>query len=791
MVVGVDHTSAVVSDPINGQCKVTLTSLVVTRNTQGIVWRLAFQANVNALFMSDWEPLGPSFEINEPANIGTKNTGRVNWIETTTNFDGQGTPAIYLATAGGGVWRSSDFTSSSPTWVPLTDHLPLPLVKRDGIQNIASLAVDPNRPRTIYAGTGEPLGGTGQGILKSTDGGSTWNLLGQTPFAYQASVSRIFVDPTPTGSPTNPTGNTVYAVGRSPFPSVTAASGAWKSIDGGVTWNLISSGIAASAIAIQDLEYTLDGTGTNLTLYMAVRDASGSNPQVNGFYSSLDAGTSWAQMSISLLSDMFTGQPVPPSRMGPMNLAALRTAGAPPQVCATVGDSLIDSQLGGHRLLNVFRFGGSMWIPIGNTLPFGVGNNKILNQDGFDQPIGISNRGAIYVGVTQPFYQSVDGGATWDHVELGTNGIKPHTDFHAIAFFASAVYVGTDGGPYRFNPLPNFQLGRSTWDDLNSSLQTNLVSGVGVHATDPSKILIAQPDNGTALRNPDSSFTWILGGDTAVAKFDPHPENADYAYTIEDGGIQRSNDGGQTWVGLPFPGSQPPGAWDLDFYPTISPDPSRIVAATNPVFETRDSRAASVVWTQISPSEPNLLAGGQPLIKIAYAHPDIIYAGFGNNQIYKTTDDGAIWTRIDQGIIPGGGGNIQGLATNPFNPLDLCVASTLIPAPRGPIGTIFRTTDGGKSWVNLTGDLPGVQVRSIALLPTSTSEDPLLLVGTSVGVYVASSLQGNVHWAKLAGSSPRTDLPDGEVTSLYINPRTRLLVAGIQGRGVWGVFGNK
>src|SRR5258708_26099227 len=195
---------------------------------------------------SVWEPVGPSFETNEPSNVGTKNTGRVNWIETTTNFDGQGTSAIYLATAGGGVWRSSDFTSSSPTWVPLTDYLSLPPENRDGIQNIASLAVDPNYPGTIYAGTGDLLGGVGQGILKSTDGGSTWTLLGQTYFAYQAGISRILVDPTPAGSPSNPTGNTVYAVGLSSFPSVTAASGAWKSMDGGVKWNLISSGIASS-----------------------------------------------------------------------------------------------------------------------------------------------------------------------------------------------------------------------------------------------------------------------------------------------------------------------------------------------------------------------------------------------------------------------------------------------------------------------------------------------------------------------------------------------------------------
>jgi len=66
---GVDHTSAVVSDPINGQCKVTLTSLVVTRNTQGIVWRLAFQANVNALAVAP-----ATITISGPTNISVSIT---------------------------------------------------------------------------------------------------------------------------------------------------------------------------------------------------------------------------------------------------------------------------------------------------------------------------------------------------------------------------------------------------------------------------------------------------------------------------------------------------------------------------------------------------------------------------------------------------------------------------------------------------------------------------------------------------------------------------------------------
>lgn len=85
-------------------------------------------------------------------------SGRVWSIAISGNFDQQGTPAMYLGVSGGGVWRSTDFTGAAPAWTPLLDHFPdsFPLSRVSGLPNIGALAVDPNHPWVIYAGSGDP-----------------------------------------------------------------------------------------------------------------------------------------------------------------------------------------------------------------------------------------------------------------------------------------------------------------------------------------------------------------------------------------------------------------------------------------------------------------------------------------------------------------------------------------------------------------------------------------------------------------------------------------------------------
>jgi hypothetical protein len=139
---------------------------------------------------------------------------------------------LYAGTVDGGIWKTLNATASSPTWTPLTENQPT-LATGD-------LAFSPldTTGNTLYAGTGSftngsigadklDNGGEPLGVLKTTDGGVTWNLLGAVDFVNEA-IRKIV--PTPL---TTPTGQVVLAatVGQNG-----ASGGVYVSIDGGNTW---------------------------------------------------------------------------------------------------------------------------------------------------------------------------------------------------------------------------------------------------------------------------------------------------------------------------------------------------------------------------------------------------------------------------------------------------------------------------------------------------------------------------------------------------------------------------
>src|SRR5215469_15532165 len=144
------------------------------------------------------------------------------------------------AKSGGGVWRSTDFTAPVPTWTPLLDHFPssFPLSRIRGLSNIGAVAVDPNHLWVIFAGSGDPddFGPNvyGQGMLKSADGGQTWQLLDVLPESFTPGFCRILVDPA------DVSGNTMYAAGG--FGPGSAFRGIFKSSDAGARWVNMQSG---------------------------------------------------------------------------------------------------------------------------------------------------------------------------------------------------------------------------------------------------------------------------------------------------------------------------------------------------------------------------------------------------------------------------------------------------------------------------------------------------------------------------------------------------------------------
>jgi hypothetical protein len=148
-----------------------------------------------------------------------KTQARVNAIVVDPTTTVSGSITAYIGSVNGGVWKATNCCTTSTTWTALTDD---PLI---GTTAIDTLTIDPNDHNTIYAGTGDLNYGSfsmgSQGILKSTNGGNTWTVLGANVFGpnfsepagnypqYNA-VGKVRVDPNNSNNVAAGTKNGLY-----------------------------------------------------------------------------------------------------------------------------------------------------------------------------------------------------------------------------------------------------------------------------------------------------------------------------------------------------------------------------------------------------------------------------------------------------------------------------------------------------------------------------------------------------------------------------------------------------
>jgi photosystem II stability/assembly factor-like uncharacterized protein len=230
---------------------------------------------------------------------------------------------MYLGTAAGGVWKTTD---GGQTWAAITDT--------QASLAIGAIAIDPNNPNNIYVGTGEADYSVdsyyGQGLLKSTDGGTTWTLI-SSPFASGGSAppfaqiaiqpgnSSVLLAATESGvyrstnagatwtnelpsyasavifDPSN--ANTAYAGMNGYFNSIVYTSvtaAIYKSTDGGVTWTALTGGTGSplpAGSAVWRTALTLDSAG-NLLAGVAPSSEGSGTP-----YKSSNGGTTWTALT--------------------------------------------------------------------------------------------------------------------------------------------------------------------------------------------------------------------------------------------------------------------------------------------------------------------------------------------------------------------------------------------------------------------------------------------------------------------------------------------------------------
>ncbi|MBS1251230.1 MAG: Xyloglucanase Xgh74A [Anaerolineales bacterium] len=699
-----------------------------------------------------WVPLGPApIRNGQPAYCQSNRmnvSGRVTALALAPNDPN----TVYLGSANGGVWRS---TNGGQGWTAL--------MRDEASLSIGALVIDPTNPNVIYAGTGEGKLNNywGAGVLKSTNGGASWTLLGEEVFDNRG-IMRLAIDPT------NP--NALYAVTmpggnyRSSDIARGAATGLYRTTNGGASWTQLTNGNNGLPNAAFGYDVILV-PGSPSTVYVALGFWVDNVPTTHIFKSTA-GGTSWT--SVAQWSN-------PVGYMPPRVVLSISPA-RPNRIFSGWGP-IIDEQ--GQVGSGVFMSedGGQNWAALN-------AGGYCGEQCSYDSVVVAdpTNADVLYAGGIHLF-KSTDGGQNWSQISCNpTSSI--HADQHALLVdptHPNIVYSGNDGGVFKSTD------GGNSWTSMNTGLELTQFIGIALHPTDPNIILGGTQDNGTNLFKGQAVWDHVQDGDGGFTAIDPAHPNTMYAQYYNLSGQQigptRSDTGGglDTFKFLGTFKSQnqivEDHGFDLNdrvlFYAPIALDPSNSAILYYGTHRLYKSTNRGEQWTAITDDLSNG-RGAISTIAIAPSNPRTIYAGASDGNIAVTTDGSTFQSAASS--IPNR--FVSRIVVHPSNPSTAWAAlSGFDETTPGAPGHVFKTIDGGSSWTNASAGLPNLPVNALTLDPANPDN---LYAATDLGVY--RSTDGGANWSRYSAG-----LPNVVVYDLAFNANTRRLVAGTFGRGIWQV----
>ncbi|MCI0698748.1 T9SS type A sorting domain-containing protein [candidate division KSB1 bacterium] len=672
----------------------------------------------------------PRWQLAGPTNIG----GRVSALA----INPQNPAIVYAGAATGGVFKSND---RGATWNPIFDE--------QAVLPIGDIAIDPNNPDVLYVGTGEANGGhnnfPGAGVFKSTDAGATWQLAG---LEKTTAIGRIVIDPL--------NSNRVYVAAAGSYFGAGPDRGVYRSTNAGQTWEKVlfvndSTGAIDLVIDPKNSE-TLFAAGWQRVRRHNRADLDGES---SGIYHSRDGGNTWQRLGV------VNGLPGPASNIGRIGLA----------ICASQPQNLyalyiIDNTYGG---LYRSRDGGASWQ---RTDPDNILSRGFANFSWYFGNVRVhpNNPEQVYV-LDTAIMGSFDGGQTWP-VFYGYSPSYPglHVDHHALAFDpanAQRLINGNDGG------INISEDAGRTWAKI-PSLPVTQFYHITMDQTNPEKLYGGTQDNGTIRTASGRLNDWrtILGGDGFYVIVDPTNPNVIYA-EAQNGFLVKSIDGGNSFrsarAGI---NNDEPANWSTP----VAMDPSKsnvLYYGTNRVYRTVDGADH---WQPISDdltdgfeSQPYL--GTITAIAVAPNNPNVIYAGTDDSHIWVTADLGKTWVEISA-MLPH-----RWVTRVAVDPTDAAIAYATFSGLKwySPQSHVFRTADMGKTWEDISNNLPDAPVNVIVVDPIYPN---MLYVGADVGAFYSRDYGKN--WSPLGEGMPVVSVYD-----IVVHPKLRRLAAGTHGRSMY------
>jgi len=748
-----------------------------------------------------WASIGPrpivgGFSFGSPR---TNAAGRVSAIALDPRYDGVNNQTVYVGGAQGGVWRSTD---NGANWTPLTDGQPSLAV--------GAIAIDPNNPNMIFVGTGESSGCAtcyyGAGLLKSTDGGSTWTqIVGPTttveprvPAFLNIGFTKITIDPANSSVIYAATGATSAGNANSvPLPTTVSQVGLWKSTDGGNTWRNLDPSGANGGTRCHDV--IIDPQNNN-RVYAAMR--------LTGVFRSNSGGEpgTWTRLT--------GGLPEPASNPSNSSFVRINLASGPPIAPSTIMTLYAAYAGRDGNLFGIWRStdGGDNWVKVTTPqLPGQANYNLDLTVDPTDGRI-------VYYGTAanEPYnggtlLRSRDAGGTWADLSLGdgqSGGLHPDT--HQIVIAPSnrnILFTGNDGGIWRTN---NATANTVSWAQLNNTLSITQFMSVALHPTDANILIGGTQDNGTLRYLGNAGWDFVDGSDGGFALIDQSNPQVMYHtyYNVNN------EDSGGAVIGpaVSLTGGSP-GSWRfrgcdscaaiqgnfnpndrVAFYAPMALNTGFTGANGNVVYfgTHRLYRSANrgSSWTGLGASVDNFgadLTTGQGVITAIAAHPtlgggnppnEIVWAGTSDGQVQVTINAGALagasFSNIMKAPLPNRFVSDIALYANDTQRAVVTFSGFNSNTPSAP-GHVFLTTNQGSSWQNISGNLPDVPVSSVAINPNSPNT---IYIGTDLGVFQTTN--GGTTWERLSVGMPRV-----ATFMVRFHAASNSLIAATHGRGVF------
>ncbi|WP_299313937.1 T9SS type A sorting domain-containing protein [uncultured Aquimarina sp.] len=459
--------------------------------------------------LSNWIALGPDDFIDR--SFSSANIGRVNTIIV----DPVDPNKYYAGTPAGGIWKSEDAGGS---WIPLSDELPQ--------IGVSAIAIDPVDTNIIYIGTGDDDANdtVSVGLLKSNDGGQTWNTTGLSfTISNGIKIGEVYLDPLDR--------NKVF---------VATSSGFYKSVDGGTSFTRTLN---------TDVNDAKLKPGDSNIIY-AVSDVS--------VYKSIDNGDSFSLIS--------SGLPSSSTRL------AIDVTPADPNYVYVLSAGSGSSFQGLYKSTDS---GVSFTKSSTSENVFGAG------QAWYDMALAVSDTNAeeIYTGELD-VWKSTNGGDNFTQVNNWSSRTVSytHADIHFLRFFNGELFCGSDGGIFKSTN------GGNTFSDLTEKMQIGQFYKIAVSKSNgkSKKMAGGLQDNGSFGLTNSGEWNVYGGGDGMDAAIDPNNDNNYYGFMQNGQNLWISNNGG---VSQATSVSQPSGSSGNWITPLAMNKESELYAGYNAVYK--------------------------------------------------------------------------------------------------------------------------------------------------------------------------------------------------------------